>query len=332
VSQPSPDLFLNAALGYQKTAAIKAAVALDLFTALAEEDGHARLAARRANASERGVRILCDYLTVEGFLEKDGERYRLTPSTSVFLTTSSSAYMGGIVEFMASPEMMSLWGEDPAGFVRKGGSVGLANVAPDNPVWAKFARAMAPFMAPVTQGVAAQVKLWPKPPNRILDIAAGHGMFGITLAQALPAAEVTAIDWQQVLQVAQENAHKGGVGDRYRTIPGSAFEVEWGAGYDLVLLPNFLHHFDQDTCVGLLRKARSALASGGNVVAVEFVPNEDRVSPPFPAMFSFMMLGSTPSGDAYTAREFEEMGEAAEFREVSLTALPPSPETLVRFA
>jgi hypothetical protein len=38
-----------------------------------------------------------------------------------------------------------------------------------------------------------------------------------------------------------------------------------------------------------------------DAVAVEFLPNADRVSPRFPAMFAFQMLGSTPQDDAYTA-------------------------------
>ena len=239
VSEPSPDLFLDAALGYQKTASIKAAIALDLFTALAEEDGNAERVASRTKASSRGVRILCDYLTVHGFLTKDGTRYRLTPSTSIFLTTTSPAWMGSVVDFLASPEMMNLWGEDPAGFVHNGGSVGLGSVAPDHPMWVKFAKAMVPFMAPVVHGVLAEVTKWPTAPKRILDVAAGHGMFGISLAQALPQAQVTAIDWPQVLEVARENAQRAGVADRYEIVPGNAFEVGWGAGRDLVLLANF---------------------------------------------------------------------------------------------
>jgi hypothetical protein len=149
--------------------------------------------------------------------------------------------------------------------------------------------------------------------------------------ETVSGAQITAVDWSAFLQVAQENANAAGVVDRYRTIPGSAFEVDWGSGYDLVLLTNFLHHFDQETCIGLLDRARKSLGAGGRVLAVEFVPNEDRVSPPFPAMFSFMMLGSTPSGDAYTAREFADMGRAAGFERIRVNALPPTPQTLVTF-
>src|SRR3954449_802409 len=99
----SPDLFIDAVLGFQKTAAIKAALALDLFTAIAAEGGVGDKVAARVNASPRGIRILCDYLTIHGFLEKQGNVYALTPSTATFLTSSSPAWMGSVVDFLASP-------------------------------------------------------------------------------------------------------------------------------------------------------------------------------------------------------------------------------------
>ncbi len=78
-------------------------------------------------------------------------------------------------------------------------------------------------------------------------------------------------------------------------------------GFDLALLPNFIHHFDYPTNVSLLKKTREALAPTGQVAIVEFVPNEDRVSPPDGALFAMRMLGTTPSGDAYTFTEIERM-------------------------
>lgn len=327
----SPQAFLDAVSGYQKTAAVKAAVALDLFTAIENENGELSRIASRVQASERGIRMLCDYLTVQGFLQKETGCYRLTPSTSAFLTTSSPAWIGSIVDFLATPEMMALWLDDPVAFVRNGGSVGLGNMAPDHPVWVKFARAMVPFVAPTAQNIAQQVGTWPQAPKRVLDIAAGHGVFGIAIAKAVPGAEVVATDWQAVLEVAKENAAAAGVSARHHTIAGSAFEVEWGTDFDLALITNFLHHFDRPTCVELLSKVRRSLSPGGRVLAVDFVPNEDRVSPPFAAAFSFVMLASTPRGDAYTVREFEEMGREAGFSKVSVAPLPPSPESLITF-
>jgi 2-polyprenyl-3-methyl-5-hydroxy-6-metoxy-1,4-benzoquinol methylase len=327
----SPDLFLNSVLGYQKTAAIKAAVGLDLFTVISQTTGDLERIAAQTGASARGLRMLCDYLTVQGFLEKRKGRYRLTAATQAFLTTTSPAWLGSVVDFLAAPEMTSLWLDDPLAFVKEGGSNGLANIASNHPVWVKFAQAMVPFVRPVAVALAAKVAAGVTPPRRVLDIAAGHGIFGISVAQALPQAEVTAIDWRAVLTVARKNARAAGIAERYRTIPGSAFEVDWGEGFDLVLLTNFLHHFDQKACVGLLEKARKSLSPKGSAIAAEFVPNEDRVSPPFPAMFAFMMLGSTPHGDAYTARELEEMGHKAGFRKIIVEPVPPTPQSLVSF-
>jgi len=325
----SPALFIDAVLAFQQTAAIKAALELDLFSKVAGGTNTAEALAKRTGAAVRGIRILCDYLTVRGHLEKQGDEYRLTPSTAVFLDRSSPSWIGSIVEYLAAPEMIGLFLDDPASYVRNGGSIGLANNAPDHPIWVKFARAMVAFRAPVATRVASELARWS--PRKVLDIAASHGMFGIAIARAVPGAEITAVDWQAVLSVARESAEAAGVSDRYHTLAGSAFEVDWGSGFDLVLLANFLHQLDHETCVGLLRKVRESLVSGGRAAVVELVPNADRVSPRFEAMFSFQMLGSTPQGEAYTAREFEDMGRAAGFGRATVTSLPPTPQSLILF-
>ena len=325
----SPDLFMDAVLAYQQTAAIKAALELDLFTEIAKGNATAERLARTTGAAVRGIRILCDYLTVRGHLEKQGDQFRLTPSTAAFLDRSAPSWMGDVVEYLAAPEMMDLFLGNPAAYVRNGGSIGLANNAPDHPIWVKFARAMGPSRVPVAKKIASELAV--SSPRKVLDVAAGHGMFGIAIAQAVTGAQITAVDWQTVLSVARENAEVAGVSGRYHTLAGSAFDADWGSGFDLVLLANFLHQLDRDACVTVLQKARKSLVSGGRAVAVEFLPNEDRVSPRFPVMFAFQMLGSTPQGDAYTARDFEEMGRAAGFGKVIAEPLPPTPQSVILF-
>jgi len=325
----SPDLFMDAVLAYQQTAAIKAAIELDLFSEIARGKNTAESLAKTTGAAVRGIRILCDYLASRGHLEKQGDEYRLTPSTATFLDRGAPSWIGSVIEYLAAPEMMDLFLGDPAGFVRNGGSMGLANNAPDHPIWVKFARAMGPSRVPLAAKVASELAV--PSPRKVLDIAAGHGMFGIAIARAVADAQVTAVDWQAVLSVARENAEASRVSERYRTLAGSAFDADWGSGFDLVLLANFLHQLDCDACVILLRKAHKSLVSGGRAAAVEFVVNADRMSPRFPVMFSFQMLGSTPHGEAYTAREFEDMGRAAGFAKVSVKSLPPTPQSLIVF-
>ncbi|KQV28559.1 SAM-dependent methyltransferase [Rhizobium sp. Root1203] len=327
----SPALVVDGMFAYRKTAALKAAIELELFTMIGGVGRTAKSLAAESGYAERGLRILSDFLVVSGFLTKNGEDYALTPSSQVFLDRRSPAYMGAAIDFLASPEMVSLFLDDPAASVRNGGAVGLANVAPDNPVWVRFARAMGAFTGGSAQALASEVAGWPKPPAKVLDVAAGPGAFGIEIAKVASSARIVALDWKPVLAVTEQNAGNAGVAARFSFVPGSAFDVDWGEEYDLVLLPNFLHHFDIDGCVTLLKKARASLAPGGRVAVVEFVPNDDRVSPEFPAAFAWVMLATTPRGDAYTERELADMARLAGFRAVVAKPLPPSPASLIFF-
>lgn len=329
MSDISPQPLLDAVMGHFQTSAIKAAVELDLFTAIGEGARDAPAIAKRTGAAARGIEILADYLTVLGFLEKTGSGYGLAPSTATFLDRRSPAFMGDIHRFMAAPEMLKLTLGDPAGFVRNGGSIGLANLAPEDPIWVDFARYMAPLAGMVARATAGHLAQRPPAPGRILDIAAGHGLYGISLARQFPEAEVTALDWGNVLTVARENAAAAGLGDRYKTLTGSAFDVAFGGPYDLVVMPNFLHHFDEPTCIGLLRKAQGALAKSGRIAIVEFVPAEDRTSPPMPARFAYVMLATTPAGTAYPASALRRMLAEAGFGPPEIVPLAPSPQTLL---
>ena len=116
---------------------------------------------------------------------------------------------------------------------------------------------------------------------------------------------------------------------RFRTLAGSAFDVPFGDGYDLVLMPNFLHHFDPAGCERVLAKARAALAPGGRVVIVEFVPQEDRLGPPEAVRFSVVMLAGTPAGDTYTFDEYRSMLDHAGFHGATQHDLAPSPHKVI---
>ena len=326
----SPELFLDTVRAYQRTAALKGALDLDLFSAIGDGRETAGRLAERCKASPRGVRILCDYLTILGFLTKEDDRYSLTPESAMFLHRRSPGYLGGTVKFLLSP-LLTEGFTDVAAAVRRGGTVVSeeGTLAPEHPIWVKFARAMLPLMKIPAQALVNLVKVDPARRLKVLDVAAGHGIFGVTFAERYPHVEVVALDWPNVLEVAQENARAAGVSSRYRTMPGSAFAVEYGSGYDLVLLTNFLHHFDPAACERVLKKVHAALADGGRAVTLDFIPNEDRISPPDAAAFSLVMLCSTPSGDAYTFPELDRMFRNAGFARNELHPLPPSPHQVI---
>jgi len=326
----TPGLVFEMLQAHQRTAALKAAIDLDLFRAVGDGPGDVASIARHCKASERGIRILCDFLTIYGVLEKEDGRYRHSATSAAFLDPRSPSSLASVAQFLANPALHEPYNH-LAEIVRAGRTTlpGDGSVEPENPIWVLFALTMAPMMAPMAGPLGAVVLEGHAGPMRVLDIAAGHGLFGIEIAKQNPEAHVTGLDWAPVLRVALDNARKAGVHERYNMLPGSAFEVDFGGPYDAVLLTNFLHHFDKPTCVSLLNKVHAALRPGGRVATLEFVPNEDRVSPPMPAAFSMTMLTSTVAGDAYTLGELTAMYNEAGFGGIKAHPIPMSPHTVV---
>ncbi|HLZ12094.1 MAG TPA: class I SAM-dependent methyltransferase [Candidatus Acidoferrum sp.] len=327
--RPSPEKIFEALTRYQQTYALKAGIELDLFTAIGEGANEPASLAARVKSAERGVRILADYLTIQGFLTKENGKYSLAPDSAVFLDKRSPGYMGAMAEFLASDENVSNC-QILAASVRKGGTASKIgdNSKPEDARWVNFARSMSAMAVPMA-GVLTRMIAPSSGTVRVLDIATGHGMYGITVAKNLANVHVTALDWPAVLEVAKENAAKAGVVDRFSTRAGSAFDADLGQGYDYIFITNFLHHFDPPTNEKLLRRFHAALAPGGKAFTVEFVPNPDRVTPPLAAAFSLVMLAHTDSGDAYTFAEYDKMFRAAGFKSCSLHPVPDLPQQVV---
>src|SRR5262245_17613427 len=325
---PSPAAIFDTLFAYEQSAALKTALELDLFTAIDEGATMAAAIATRCAASERGTRILCDFIATLGLLSKSGTTYQLSPEAAAFLSQRSPAYLGTMARFLLMPGIRNNF-EDLTGAVRRGGVQPSGDtVSDDNPIWIEFARSMVPMMVPAAHAIADLVGAASAGSMKVLDIAASHGVFGITIAQRNPRAEVVAVDWKAVLAVAEENARAADLGQRYHLLPGDAFKVAFGRDFDVALVTNFLHHFDPPTCTDFLKKIHGSLKPGGRVAILEMVPNADRVTPPVPARFTLTMLAGTLSGDAYTFDELRDQLERAGFRNVSAHPLQ-TPETVL---
>jgi len=280
-NRPTPERIFGLMNAFQQTAALKSGIELDVFTAIGAGANTPALLAAKISASERGLRILCDYLTIMGLITKENGRYALTEESALFLDRRSPASLTAVTGFLGST-----WHkkniEALTDAVRKGGTAGVQgdNSKPQDEVWVAFAKSMAPLTVPAANFIAELIGASEGKPCNVLDIAAGHGNYGITIARKNPHAQIVAVDWPSVLAVAQENAQAAGVSNRYTTRPGSAFETDLGSGYEFVLLTNIFHHFDIPTCETLMRRVYAALKPGGKAVTLEFVPNEDRVTPP----------------------------------------------------
>lgn len=329
---PNPGLIFDTLVSYQKAAALNAALDISLFTAIARGHSTPDTIAAHTQSSPRAIRILCDYLTIHGFLNKTAmpptPAYSLTTDSALFLDEHSPAYLGSIRLFLHGGDLKEAFNYFTDA-VRTGRTAlpGQGSVDFDDPIWQSFARAMMPMMMPPAQFIAQQ--LVGLNPCRVLDIAASHGAFGISIARANPAASIMALDFPGVLPVTREHVGVAGLNAQFSFLPGDIFTSDLEGPYDVALLTNLLHHFSMEKNIGMLHRIRESLAPGGRVLTLEFVPNADRITPPMSAAFSLVMLGSTVEGDAYTFAEFEQMFQAAGFPRNEVVDVPNSVQQLI---
>jgi len=215
IVRPSPERVFNALNAYQETAALKTAIELDIFTVIAKGSNDAAALATEIGASERGIRILCDFLTIQGFLVKSTNRYGLTKESAIFLDRRSPACLASISEFLGSEDHKQCFDSLTAA-VRKGGTASTTgdNTRPNDEFWVRFAHAMAPLTIPAAEFIAELVLADGHRACKVLDVAAGHGMYGVTIAErihklrSLPWTGQPSSKWQRKTQegMALQNA------------------------------------------------------------------------------------------------------------------------------
>src|SRR5262249_55013643 len=153
---------------------------LDLFTAIGEGANTVAGLAKRCQATERGIRMLSDHLVAIGLLAKHGDKYSLTEESAKFLDRRSPFCVAAAAGFLTLPSFVDGF-RKLADVVRSGqnamGEQG--TISPENPIWVDFARSMAPIQVPFAQAIAEALHASAAQKWKVLDIAAGHGTFGI---------------------------------------------------------------------------------------------------------------------------------------------------------
>jgi SAM-dependent methyltransferase len=184
-----------------------------------------------------------------------------------------------------------------------------------------------PMSYPSAQKLSDHLKIAKaKAPLRVLDVAAGSGIWGIALTEKSPRVRVTAVDWPGMIPTTKRITEKFGVRDRFDFIEDDLSEANFGNGYDLATLGHILHSEGEKRGRRLLKKTFRALKPGGTIAIAQWLVNDDRTKPLPSLMFSVQMLVNTERGDTFSFNEIKEWLEDAGFKKVrKLEAPGPSP-------
>ena len=330
-SQVSPQRIMEMAWSFAPPLMLASAIQLRLFDLLDAGPLTLAQAASKTSASPRGLRALMDALVALNFLAKQADRYELTPESSAFLVSGKPGYRGGFFKHVMHAMIPRWLGLTES--VRTGKpSLSVNQEGAGAEFFREFVEDLFgvnyPGAAALAQSLGEALKGGPSgAPVKVLDLAAGSGVWGIALARQSPAVQVTAVDWPAVAPIAQKVAARHNIGaDRFQVIAGDLLQVGFGTGYCVATLGHILHSEGEARSRKLLAKVYDALAPGGTIAIAEFVADEDRTGPPQPLIFAVNMLLHTDEGDTFTFSQLTAWLREAGFKNARQLPVPaPSP-------
>jgi len=306
---------------------IGAAVGNKVFDSLESGPKSAEQVSKETGASERGLRIIMNALVGLELLKKDRQKkYSLTPESAAFLVSGKPGTLAGFFGTIA-PQLISRWLR-LTDILRDGRPVVAVNQETEGTeFFRQLVESIIPMSYPSAQALGDHLKL-AKAKNeiRVLDLAAGSGIWGIALTQKSPRVRVTAVDWAGMIPTTKRVTEKFGARDRFDFIEGDLLKANFGNRYDIAILGHILHSEGEERSRQLLKKTFGALKSGGTIAIAEWLVNDQRTEPAPALMFAVQMLVNTEKGDTFSFSEIKSWLEDAGFKKVRKLKTPhPSP-------
>jgi ubiquinone/menaquinone biosynthesis C-methylase UbiE len=311
----SPEKIMQLATGHWSIKALAVAVDLSIFTSLKGRELTATQLSKLTGVPLRSLERLLNANAALGFLDKSVDTYRNTDVSEIYLVEKSPNYLGD--------------------FIKLAGIYGFAKwtrfkecVVSDTPIedtdddfrhsedrMQYFIRAMHNN----AKGPAGFLTTIPNLEGRthLLDLGGGSGAYCIALTEKYPDLRATLVDFPPVCKVAVEFIQKSRSRDRIEIVEGDILTDELTVRGDIILLSQVLHGISVQQCRSLIKKCYEWTLPGGIVIIHEFILDDSKASPLYPALFALNMLITTPEGNAYTKGELTSWLKEAGYSEIS---------------
>jgi acetylserotonin O-methyltransferase len=314
-SGPGPELVLDLIEAFRRSKVMFAAVSLGVFDSLHERASTAERLAADMGADPNAVARLLDACTGLGLLAKNGQEYRNTPAAGTYLRRSSPESLTGYVLY-SDRALYPLWGgledavrEGTHRWVQTFGSRGslFEHFFATEESKREFLAGMHGFGLLSSASVATAFDLAPY--RRLVDLGGATGHLALAVVDRYPHVRAAVFDLAVVGEVAREHA-----GDRLDVITGDFFTDPLPEA-DLYALGRILHDWSEDKIRLLLRRIYDALPSGGALLIVEKLLDDDKTGPVSALMQSLNMLVCT-EGRERTLGEYTALLREAGFSNI----------------
>jgi SAM-dependent methyltransferase len=308
----TPQRIMEMVWDFARPMMAEAALHLGVFDAMSQGARTAAQISERTHASPRGVAALLDGLVGTGLISRRGENFTLAPDTAQFLVHGKPSFLGGLMKHV-SGQLIKNW-MNLTECVRTGRPCASVNQQQTGAeFFAQFVEDIFNMSFASASAAAEALLSKSKGAIRVLDIAAGSGVWGIAMARSRPHVRVTAVDWPAVIPVTRKVAQQHGVGGQFDFVEGDILEADLGTGHHFATLGHILHSEGEARSRRLLQRLHDAMAPGGTIVIGEFVVEEGRRGPAIPLVFAVNMLVNTDEGDTFTFKQIASWLKSAGF-------------------
>jgi len=308
----TPPELLNMSGSYWSTCALHAGVKLKLFTALSDAPATTTELSKRLSLNERGLGMLLDALAALELLNKKGVSYHTTPFAAQFLSIKSSAYLGHII--LHHHHLVEGWARLDEAVSTGEPSRARVSHESDEAERESFLLGMFNLAMLLAPQVVKQIDL--SKYKQLLDLGGGPGTYAIHFCQQNPELQATIFDLPTTRAIAEKTIRQFDLQERINFVAGDFQHDSLTGCYDVAWLSHVLHGEGTAECANMLRKTVDVLEPGGLLLVQEFILNDSRDSPLFPALFSLNMLIGTPQGQAYSEGEIKSLLDAAGLHEI----------------
>jgi acetylserotonin N-methyltransferase len=299
-------------------ALVAAITGLDLFTEIAKEPTDVPQLAKRLGVAKRPLDVIITLVRALGWVE-NGAVLKCTPIARDHLVKGSPFFLGPYYASLATrPQVIELLkvirSDRPASWGGNQESKAWIDAMHNEGFAAGFTAAMdcrGAYLAPAL-GKAVDLSSY----ERVLDIAGGSGIYACALVDAYSELRAAVLERTPMDSVAQRHIAERGFSSRVTVVEGDMFVDQYPPDYDVHLLSNVLHDWDEDSVRRLLAKSAAALPVGGRLVIHDAHLDADKSGPLEVAEYSVFIMHATV-GRCYSVAELASWLEAEGLADVA---------------
>lgn len=307
------------AQAYWESAALMAAVELEVFTAIARGQDTIPAVAKTIGISERNAERLLTALTAMTLLSRDGQRFANAPDVQRFLVKDGERYAGPWILF--TKPRWTAFGELSERLRRREEST----LGQYTEFTVDDARRYHAATYSIGMGAARLFSRSVDLTGRklMLDLGGGSGAYSIVATRTYPGLKAIVLDLPPVAVVAREYIAANGAADRVSAMAGDFTTSDFPQGVDVVVMASNLPQYEPALIRLVVGKAFAALVPGGEMHLIGETLHDDRRGPLSAALWGLNEAVQGSTGVAHTEGEVRSYLQDAGFTDVAVHPFVP---------